>query len=84
MQKTYKRPVNCYAFLVKTFVFGRPHIELQYVGPVAGVNTEKIRKGRVLAGLTDIWRVFLEILPLHKSKERKFIIQQLVKLVSLC
>ena len=35
-----------------------------------GVKTEEIRKGRILAGLTDIWRVFLEIRPLQKSKEK--------------
>ena len=32
----------------------------------AGVKTEEIRKGRHLVGLRDVWRVFLEILPLHK------------------
>ena len=37
----------------------------------AGVKTEKIRKERILAGLRDIWRVCLEILPLHKSVEKR-------------
>ena len=37
----------------------------------AGVKTEEIRKGRILAGLRDIWKVFLEILPLQNSKEKK-------------
>ena len=27
---------------------------------VSGVKTEEIRKGRILAGLRDIWRVFWE------------------------
>ena len=38
---------------------------------LSGVKTEEIRKGRILAGLRDIWKVFLEILPLHKSKEKR-------------
>ena len=36
---------------------------------LTGVKTQEIRKGRILAGLRDIWRVFLEILPLHKYKK---------------
>ena len=36
-----------------------------------GVETTEIRKGRIWAGLRDIWRVFLEILPLQKSKEKR-------------
>ena len=36
---------------------------------VTGVKTEEIRKGRILVGLRYIWRVFLEIRPLLKSKE---------------
>ena len=36
----------------------------------AGVKTDKICKGRILAGVRDIWSVFLEILPLQKSKEK--------------
>jgi len=34
------------------------------------VKTEELRKEYILAGLRDIWRVFLEILPLHKSNEQ--------------
>ena len=37
----------------------------------AGVKTETIGKGRILGGLKAIWRVFLEILPLQKSKEKR-------------
>ena len=36
-----------------------------------GVKTEEIRKGRIFPGLRDIRRVFLEIVPLHKSKEKR-------------
>ena len=36
--------------------------------PMSGVKPEEIRKGRILAGLKDIWRVCLEILPLQKSR----------------
>ena len=36
-----------------------------------GVKTEEIRKGRILAGLRAIWKVFLEILPLQKSNEKR-------------
>ena len=32
-----------------------------------GQNRE-IRKGRILAGLRDIWTLFLEVLPLQKSE----------------
>ena len=35
------------------------------------VKTEKIGKGRILANLKDIWRVFGEILPLQKSNEKE-------------
>ena len=38
----------------------------------AGVKTEKIRKGKIWAGLRDTRRVFLEILPLHKSKDKPY------------
>ena len=44
-------------------------LETQDTAP-SGVKTEEIRKGRILADLRDIWRVCLEILPLHKSKEK--------------
>ena len=37
----------------------------------SGVKTEKIRKRRILAGLRDVWRVFLEILPLQNSKDKR-------------
>ena len=36
-----------------------------------GVKTKEIRKGRIWAGVRDIWRVFLEILPLQKSEEKR-------------
>ena len=36
---------------------------------ISGVKTEENRKGRISAGLRGIWKVLLEILPLHKSKE---------------
>ena len=32
---------------------------------LSGVKTEEIRKGRILVGLRDIWRVLLDILPLQ-------------------
>lgn len=32
-----------------------------------GVKTEEIREGRILAGLRDIWRVCLNILPLYTN-----------------
>ena len=35
-----------------------------------GVQTAEIRKGRILAGLRDMWRVLLEILPLQESEEK--------------
>ena len=38
---------------------------------LVGVKTEEIRKGRIWAGLRDIWRAFLEIIPLQKSKEKR-------------
>ena len=40
---------------------------------VAGVKTEEIRTGRILAGLRDIWRVFLKSFlykNLRKSHEK--------------
>ena len=37
----------------------------------AGVKTGEIRKGRIWGVFRAIWRVFLEILPLHKSKEKR-------------
>ena len=37
----------------------------------SGVKIEENRKGRILVGLRDIWRVCLEILLLHKSKEKR-------------
>ena len=43
----------------------------QFPAPCAsGVKTVKIRKGMILADLRNIRRVFLEILPLLKSKEK--------------
>ena len=38
--------------------------------PQTGVETEEIREGRILAGVRNIWRVFLDILPCQKSKEK--------------
>ena len=38
---------------------------LSYKSPV---KTEKIRKWRIWVGLRDIWRIFVEILPLQKIK----------------
>ena len=35
------------------------------------VKTEEIRKGRILAVFRAIWRVFLGILPLQKSKAKQ-------------
>ena len=37
---------------------------------VSGVKSDNFCKGRILADVVDIWRVFLEILPLQKSKEK--------------
>ena len=37
---------------------------------LSGVDTEKIGKGRILADLRDICKVFVEILPLQKSKDK--------------
>ena len=37
----------------------------------SGVKTEKIDKGRIWVGFRPIRRVFLEILPLHKAKEKQ-------------
>ena len=49
-----------------------PWIGTDGTGPrVMGVKTEEIRKGRIFPGLRDIRRVFLEIVPLHKSKEKR-------------
>ena len=39
-------------------------------GYLLGVKTEKIGKGRIWGLFRAIWMVFLEILPLHKSKEK--------------
>ena len=36
----------------------------------SGVKTKEIPKGRIWAGLRAIWTLFLEILPLQKSKEK--------------
>ena len=38
----------------------------------SGGHAEEIRKGRILAGLRNIWRVLLEILPLHNSEEKRW------------
>ena len=38
---------------------------------ITGVKTEEIRKGRILGGLRGVWKVFSEILPLQKSKEKR-------------
>ena len=35
-----------------------------------GGQNRRIRKGRILAGLRDIWKVCLEILPLQQSVEK--------------
>ena len=43
--------------------------ELTMVSTYSGVKTEENRKGRILAGLRDMRRVLLEILPSQKSKE---------------
>ena len=37
----------------------------------SGVKAEEIRKGRIWAVLKEIWKVFLEILPLQKSNEKR-------------
>ena len=34
-------------------------------------QTKFVTKGRILGVFRDIWRAFLEILPLHKSKEKR-------------
>ena len=44
---------------------------VEIILPYSGVKTEENRKGRILAGLSDIWRVLLEILPLLKSNEKR-------------
>ena len=44
-------------------------LKLQYSR--TGVKTEEIRKGRIWAGVRDIWRICLEILPLHKSRAKR-------------
>ena len=38
---------------------------------VSGVKAQKIRKGRIVVGFRDIWIVCLEIIALHKSKEKR-------------
>ena len=38
--------------------------------PYSGVDTEKIDKGRICWAGKAIWRVFSEILPLSKSKDK--------------
>ena len=37
---------------------------------LSGVKTEEIRKGRILVGLRDMWRVCLEIFPWQNTKEK--------------
>ena len=40
-------------------------------GPMSGIKTEENRKGRILAGLRNIWRGFFGDPSLTKSKEHR-------------
>ena len=70
LQKSREKPRKTQeSMFVSRFVLSRKHYFFCNILHFQGVKTKEIRKGRILAGVRDIWRVVLEILPLQNSKK---------------
>ena len=50
-----------------SLVFGLVLSTVRVKATTTGVKTDEVRKGKVLQGLADIWKVFFGSPPLHKS-----------------